>query len=50
MLPGNVVIGGDLGVKGEMTDDPGEGGEPQPRFRLIEQSRPQTAREWEENS
>ncbi len=50
VLPGNVVIGGDLGVKGEMTDDPGEGGEAQPRFRLIEQSRPQTVREWEENS
>ncbi|WPF68058.1 BCCT family transporter [Corynebacterium sp. 21KM1197] len=48
VLPGNVVIGGDLGVKGEMTEEPGEGDEA-PRFKVIEQSRPQSAREWEEN-
>nr|WP_152821209.1 MULTISPECIES: BCCT family transporter [unclassified Corynebacterium] len=45
VLPGNVVIGGDLGVKGEMTDDMVEDS---PRVKVIEQSRPHGAREWEE--
>ncbi|WP_420830275.1 BCCT family transporter [Corynebacterium uropygiale] len=47
VIPGNVVIGGDLGVKGDMTDDPEEAEDMARRFKVVEQSRPQTREEWD---
>ncbi|KQB86894.1 hypothetical protein Clow_01105 [Corynebacterium lowii] len=49
MLPGNVVIGGDLGVQGEMVDEPGSDNA-EPGFKVIEQSRPQTAEQWDKHA
>ncbi len=44
VIPGNVVVGGDLGVVGVMVDQE-EAADMQNRFRIVEQSRPRTREE-----
>lgn len=46
VIPGNVVIGGDLGVVGAMTDDPDEAKAMESRFKIVEHSRPRPEEEW----
>lgn len=42
VIPGNVVIEGDLGVVGDVVDDPEEAQEMGSRFKIVEQTRPQS--------
>lgn len=46
VIPGNVVIGGDLGVVGALTDDPDEAADMEASFRIVEQTRPRAEDEW----
>ncbi|MBD8029088.1 BCCT family transporter [Corynebacterium gallinarum] len=39
-IPGNVVIGGDLGVVGDVVDDPDDAQDMEDRFKIVEQTRP----------
>ncbi len=48
VIPGDVVIGGDLGVVGNMLDQE-ESADMQRRFRIVEQSRPRGVDEWKED-
>lgn len=48
VIPGNVVIGGDLGVVGEMVDDDAQAQEMKNHFRIVEQSRPRDSGEWQD--
>lgn len=47
VIPGNVVIEGDLGVVGDVVDDPEEAQEMGSRFKIVEQTRPQSRDEYD---